>query len=202
MIINRRSLLVLAVLAGLSPLHVQAAEPGRPEALVTSFVDQALVDIGDHTLADRDREAKLATLLEKYCDMPRISRFVAGAYWNGANAEDRTQFSDLFEQWLAHHVILFDKYGPKGVKVTGARADGDTITMVSTDVLYKNGDTPDKVDWVVRRDGNDFKVVDVIISGVSLASTERQEIGSAIYNSGGSLVAANAVLKSKLANDN
>ena len=57
---------------------------------------------------------------------------------------------------------------------------------------------PAKVLWRVREKGNDFKIVDIIIEGVSLAQASRSEYTSFIKNNPGGLDALITDLRNKL----
>jgi len=53
----------------------------------------------------------------------------------------------------------------------------------------------------VRHEGNDYKIVDAEVEGVSMALTERDEFASAIQQQGGTVAALNKALEQKLASD-
>ena len=65
------------------------------------------------------------------------------------------------------------------MKVDGTRPVSDQITIVLSQIDHASG-PPTKVEWRVRHDGNDYKIVDVEVEGVSMALTERDEFASAI----------------------
>ncbi len=60
-------------------------------------------------------------------------------------------------------------------------------------------ETPIRVDWRVRREGGGFKVVDVLVEGISMLFTHRGGFASVIQNAGGRLEGLLAALRKRTA---
>ena len=124
--------------------------------------------------------------------MPRISRFVLGRYWTTAADQDKQTFQKLFEDYVVRaYAARFSEYSGEEVKVLGARAESETVTLVTSQFLRPNGAPPAKIDWRVRKQDNDFKIVDIDVEGVSMAVTQREEFGSVIQRDGGTVAGLN-----------
>jgi phospholipid transport system substrate-binding protein len=189
--------LILAVTLALT--GAQAA-PDDPAALIQDLVHQALQTLTDKQATEQIRQDKFRALLQADFDMPRISRFVLGRYWSAASEADRQAFDKLFEQWVVRtYSTQFNEYSGEQVKVTGSRAESDTGSVVSSQIIRTNGAPPAKVDWRVRKEDGSYKIVDVSVEGVSMALTERDQISSVIDRNGGSVSGLNKTLEEKLA---
>lgn len=189
----------VVVLIGLVPACARAAPAADPAALVNDLVAQALATLQNKQLSDTEREQKFRALLEADFDIPRISRFVLGRYWNSASPAERQTFGQLFERWIVRiYAGRFKEYSGETVKVTGSRAESESSSIVSTDIIQADGAPSVKVDWRVRHDENDFKIVDVNVEGVSLALTQREEFASVVGRNGGTVSGLNKTLEDKL----
>jgi len=198
---SRRSLSVLVVAAALLlwAVPVRAAQTD-PQVFVDGLVQQALTMLNNPQMSDAEREQRFSTLLQTGFDIPRIARFVLGRYWLSASDQERSQFSHLFAQWVIQtYAARFKDYSGETVKVTGARTESPTSYVVSSRLIRPNGAPPTTIYWHVNKVGDDLKIVDVEVEGVSMALTEREEIASAIQRNGGTVAGLNQQLKQRVA---
>lgn len=179
----------------------QALQATAPPDVVNQLVGQAIGILQDQRETDQQRAVKFRSLLETGFDIPRISRFVLGRYWNAANDQQRQQFTELFENWIVGtYASRFRDYGGETIQVTGTRPETDTTTVVlSQFVSPTTGAPPAEVEWHVHKGPNgDYKIVDVSVEGVSMALTQRQEIAAVADRSGGTIDGLNQALMQKI----
>src|SRR5215472_3142909 len=176
-------------IAAAPPAH--AAPSKEAETFITNLANAALKDLSDK-LPEPELEKRFKTLLDKNFDMPRISRFVLGRYWNGANDKERVDFQSLFEAYVVRaYSIRFSEYSGETVKVTGSRSDSPENVVVSSQITQPDNAPPVRVDWVVRKDADAFHIVDVSVDGVSMVLTQKQEFAAVIERDGGGVTALN-----------
>lgn len=176
---------------------MQAADPS---ALITQLVGQAIGVIVDKSSSEDVREQKFRSLLQSGFDIPRISRFVLGRYWNGATDDQRKDFSQLFEDWIVRtYSARFGQYSGEKIQVIGTRSENPTTTVVTSQFVSPSGAPPAKVEWVVRKTGDsDYTVVDVSVEGVSMALTQRDEIAAVADRNGGTVDGLNKAMQEKI----
>jgi len=177
----------------------RAATASDPVAFIDGLAGQTLKTLAERLPApERERRFK-AILLENF-DMARIARFVLARYWNSASDQEKREFQGLLEDYLVRsYSSRFARYSGETVKVIRSRPAGETLTLVSSQIISPSGAPPVSVDWWVTRTGNDFRITDVNVDGVSLALTHRQEFVAVIEQQGGGVAALNRVLREKLA---
>jgi len=199
----RRPLFLLVLVASLGLAAATGRAAANTEAattFVSDLLSKALQSLADKSLTDEQREKQFRTMLDAKFDMPRISRFVLGRYWTTASEQERQNFQKLFEDYVVRaYSARFSQYSGEQVKVTGARPESDTVTLVTSQIIRPNGAPPAKIDWRVRKQDNDLKVVDIDVEGVSMLVTQREEFGSVIQRSGGTVAALNKTLQERLA---
>ena len=197
----RRTLLLSmpALLAGigLAP-SVRAATAASPEAFITTLANEALKTLNER-LTEAEIEKRFQVLLERDFDLPRIGRFVLGRYWNGATDTEKQDFAKLFEAYVVRSYSLrFSEYSGQTVTVTGSRAQSADNTIVASQIVPADGSPPTKVDWIVNKKGDDYRIIDVNVEGVSMSMTHRQEFATVIERTGGGVTALNKALQQKL----
>ncbi|HXQ50384.1 MAG TPA: ABC transporter substrate-binding protein [Stellaceae bacterium] len=191
----RPFLILCALLIGLGPAR---AAPPDAALFIDRLVAEALDTIRDKDLPDAVKTQRLDALLKSSFDIPRISRYVLGRFWNATSEPDRRTFAELFESWVVRsYAGRLSEYRGEGVKVVGARPEGDGGAVVSSEIIHESG-PPTKVEWRVAGSGNDYKILDVDVAGVSMALTEREEIAATIQQNGGTVAQLNRVLARKL----
>jgi phospholipid transport system substrate-binding protein len=194
----RRSLLTAAfiVLAGALAPAIPAAAAADPAAVVSNLGSRALEVLGKNA-PQSQRVARFRELLREDFDVPEISRFVLGRYWNVATEEQRAEFVKLFEEYIAlAYSTRLAEYTGETFKVTGSRPDADGA-IVSSQILRPAGAAPVKVDWrLIGRNGA-YKISDVSVDGISMAVTQRSEFASVIQHNGGQVQGLITMLREK-----
>jgi phospholipid transport system substrate-binding protein len=183
--------IILIALVGV-PLCTTSAADGTQdaEAFIVGLADQAIAALTPPGISRDEREARARVLLKDNFAVPTIGQFVLGRYWRNATLDEQKEYLDLFEKLIVvTYVDRFSRYSGERLKVTRAVSDqesGDTI--VYSEISRPAGE-PIQVGWRARKYGSSFKIVDVLVEGVSMGQTQRSEFSSVIRNNGGSLAA-------------
>ncbi len=84
-------------------------------------------------------------------------------------------------------LTLFAKYSGETFDITAVGSDrtNDKLIAITVTVMRSNGTLLAKVYWRILKDGDHFKVVDIVIEGISLALTLRHEYAAVIERSDG-----------------
>jgi phospholipid transport system substrate-binding protein len=183
-------------LAALIILPLCSLIPGTAVAATDSmgFVNDLgarAVNVLTATSSQADREQQFKKLFDEGFDIEALSRFVLGPYWRTATPQQQQEFQKLFRDYEVHsYTVRFNEYSGQKLKVTGARKEGDTAELVQSQIAQPGGKSPPiNVDWRVNHKGDGFKVADVVIDGISMAVTERQQFASIIQRNNGQLEA-------------
>ena len=82
--------------------------------------------------------------------------------------------------------------------IDGGRPKGKSGAIVSSRIIRRQGE-PFHVEWRLRRGGEGWRIIDVVVEGVSMAVTHRSEFSSVIASRGGTVGGLLDVLRSKVA---
>ena len=83
--------------------------------------------------------------------------------------------------------------------VNATRIIDDTQVLVQTALQRPNADKPLLVDWRVRETEGQLRVIDIMVEGLSMAQSQRQEFSSVMRENGGSIDALMNTLEGRLA---
>jgi phospholipid transport system substrate-binding protein len=191
-----RFFIILLVAAAVAlPVPTRAA-PSDAAGFISDLGERA-INVLTSTQSQADREAAFRKLFDEGFDVPGIARFVLGPYWRTATDAQRDEFIKLFEAFIIHaYVVRFSAYSGQQLKVTGSRPEGEN-SLVNSQITGTNNSPPVKVDWRVAKQDSGFKITDVVVEGVSMAVTERQEFASVIQRGGGQIDALLKALRER-----
>lgn len=170
---------------------VGAADDGAEgKAFIQSLAEQAIAALTAPGVSRDEREARARALLTDNFAVPTIGQFVLGRYWRSATPEEREEYLRLFEELIVvTYVDRFSRYSGEQLRVTNDVVDPETGDVLVYSEITRPAAGPVKVAWRVRRVPPSFKIVDVLVEGVSMSQTQRSDFASVIRNNGGTVTA-------------
>ena len=148
---------------------------------------QAVSFLGNDNLSEEQKTSQFRALLNDSFDMRTIGRFAMGRHWRGASKEQRSEYLDLFNDMVIDvYAGRFSEYKGQGFEVVSSRADGKKDFLVSSYIVPGNG-SKIKLDWRLRHKEGQYKIIDIIIEGVSMSLTQRSDFSSVIQRGGGNV---------------
>lgn len=173
-----------------SPLHLtngtdQVLE-SRAKSFVEKMADEGIGFLGNEDLSESERKKAFEKLLQKNFDMKTIGRFALGRYWKTSSKAEREEYLKLFEDMIIDvYSRRFNDYNGQSLDIISARTEGASDFMVFSEIVPQDGPKI-SVDWRVRKKKNgSFKIVDIMVEGVSMSLTQRSDFASVIQRGGG-----------------
>ena len=123
--------------------------------------------------------------------MPWIGRFVLGRNWNAATPQQREDYLNLFQEIIAiTYSKRFVDYSGHKIEVTGHRFSKRKYIFVKSKIYNPKNKTANiNVTWRLLPKNLSFKIVDVVIEGVSMGVTQRNEYSTVIQRNNGNVSA-------------
>lgn len=166
---------------------------------IQSLGDRAIAVIANKTITATQRSDKFRQILQDSFDLMTIGRFVIGRSWNAATAAQQQEYMKLFE------ALVIKSYGDRltlytgeGFQVMSTRSESEKDFIVGSQITHPDGSQPTVIDWRVRQKNGKFGVIDVVVEGVSLSVTQRQEYSAVIQRNGGQIDPLLALMRQQL----
>jgi len=178
--------LLVFVLFGFRAFYAtgQAATGNTPSDFIRYLGDQAITVLQLPGLTLEQRETRFRDLLATGFDMEFIGRFVMGNDWRKASPEQRADYLDLFNEYvLRAYSARFGGYAGERLNVVAERPAGQQDVLVTTRIDRPSG-PPINADWRVRVIEDQYRIIDVMVEGISMVMTQRSEFASVINKSG------------------
>jgi phospholipid transport system substrate-binding protein len=126
-----------------------------------------------------------------YVDFERVARIVLGKYWRKASDTQRKEFTEEFTRLLVRTYVtamveFSDQIVSHAKNVTflpfHAAPDSDDVTVRMQIALPDRA--PVKVNYSLHENGDSWKIYDLSVEGVSLATTYRSSFATEIRRGG------------------
>ena len=168
----------------------------EPDVFVQSTVNRAAKTLGGNLTKD-ERIEKLKQIASDTVDISGIGYYTLGAFRKNINDEQIEQYNVLFEQYfLKSFSSRLAEYSNPEIEVVSKKKINKNYTMVSSILVSTNKRPEVKIDWrVYTKDPNNPKIRDLIIEGLSLARTQKEEFSSIIQSNDGDINVLFATLK-------
>lgn len=185
-----RAIMGLAIVMGAGVYPAFALSKSDAADYVRVTIDELLTLAG--TPGDADSKAPaLLEIMQRRAAMPQIARFAAGVVWRDMTEDQQTRFVHAFERFLSvAYARRFQEYsgavgqGGKPYTIEGVIDAGRNRLLVRTKVARAEG-APVLVEWLVTDQPGHLVIADIVIEGVSLLVTQREEIGGMYEARGG-----------------
>src|SRR3954451_16347198 len=185
----RRRALIVAGLVALAPMAAGAAyadgSPGA-EKFVPGLADQAIALSRKVAGNPAAHTAELTALLDRSTYVALVGRLVLGRQWRSMDEAQRREYQGMFRDYVLAGLVrrLGGVEGIERVDVTGSRLAQGEDSMVGTRIKLGRGAQPANVEWRVRQAGDSYKIIDVVVEGVSLVVSNRNQFGSIVNQRG------------------
>jgi phospholipid transport system substrate-binding protein len=168
----------------------------EPDVFVQSTVNRAAKTLGGN-FTKEERIEKLKIIASETVDINGIGYYTLGSYRKNINDEQITEYENLFEQYfLKSFSSRLAEYSNPEIEVVSKKKINENYTMVSSILVSTNQRPEVKIDWrVYTKDSENPQIRDLIIEGLSLARTQKEEFSSIIQSNDGNINALFTTLK-------
>jgi len=198
--LSRRPLLMVALAACIGLFaSLVPAKAAEADAFIRQVGNDTLKALEDRSLTQDKREGLVRNLITTHLDLEAVGRFCLGRYGRSLTDAQRPEYRKLFEDYLVkvYSQLLAQYDGQKFEVRDGARTAG-AETIVESQIIRQNG-PPIRVEWKTHEKNGKPLVTDVVVEGVSMAFTQRQQFESVIQNNGGKIEALFAAMRKQIA---
>ena len=168
----------------------------EPDIFVQSTVNRASKLLGEDISKDEKIE-KLKLIAKETVDIKGIGFYTLGAKRKVLSDEEKKKYSNLFEEYfLKSFSSRLAEYTNPEIEVTNKEKINKNYTIVNS-VLKSTKERPEiNIDWrIYTKDPDNPLIRDLIIEGLSLARTQKEEFASIINSNNGDINALFAALK-------
>jgi phospholipid transport system substrate-binding protein len=192
---------LVALIIAVSPAHADQHLAASAD-FIRSLADRAIDTLTAPGQTKEKRRAEFRGLFREGFAINGIARFVLGRYWRSASEADRTEYMALFEDVTVNTwADRFSEYSGQEFTVQDAvnapSAHQAERAAIVRSLFFSDPRTPIRIDWRVASRGDIYKITDVSVEGISMATTQRDEFSSVIRSNGGQISPLLDILRKK-----
>jgi len=166
------------------------------DIFVQSTVNRASEAL-NNKFSKEEKIEELKSIAKETVDIKGIGYYTLGAYRKNISDDQMRKYETLFEQYfLKSFASRLAEYSNPEIEVTSKKKLNKNYTMVYS-VLVSTKKRPEvRIDWRVYTKNLDNPLIrDLIIEGLSLARTQKEEFSSIIQSNNGDINALFVALK-------
>ena len=134
-----------------------------------------VVSNGEFKASDKktERRALIRKIVQKKFSYPEMSRRSLAKHWKERTPEEKNEFTSLFGRLLeSSYARKIEGYTDEKIIYIDEKVKGN-VALVKTIIKKSNDEIP--VDYKLTRVGNDWKIYDFIVEGVSMIKNYRTQ---------------------------
>ncbi len=185
----KSSLRAVLAAAGLIAILSLTGGPARaqstPSEVIETVSSQVLAVLRERSVESSIRRTKVEEIIYRYVDFETLSRLVMARNWRKLSDAEKSEFMREFKKHLSNtYGDNIDNYRNEKVAILSEREEkrGD-VTVKSTIVRGGGGDDV-MVDYRLRKRDDNWRIIDVVIEGVSLVANFRSQFQEIISSKG------------------
>ena len=171
-----KKILLILLLSNLNCGHVFSLEP---DIFVQSTVNRAS-DILSKNISKEEKIDELKNIAKETVDIQGVGYYSLGSFRKNLDNNQKKTYFDLFEGYfLKSFSSRLSEYTNPKIKVQSKKVLNENYTMVNS-LLIATSERPEiKIDWrIYTKNPNNPLIRDLIIEGLSLARTQKEEFAS------------------------
>ena len=180
---NFKKIFIILLLFNLSCANSFSIEP---DVFVQSTVNRASATLSKN-LTKTQKIEELKIIAKETVDIEGIGFYTIGNYRKDMSENELSKYAELFEQYfLKSFSSRLAEYTNPEISVNSKEVLSENYTIVNS-VLKGTSDRPEiKIDWRIYTKNPDNPLIrDLIIEGLSLARTQKEEFASIINSNDG-----------------
>ncbi len=179
----------LILLLSLGMTAALYADVSNPQVIIQEATEEMMAELRKNREAIANDKSIVNNIVERvlvpHIASNTIARKVMGKYARSASDEQKERFAEAFKGYMIRfYSNAFAEYKDETVDYLSApEFDGERRVTIKTKLNLASGQ-PIPIDYVMQRSGDSWKIIDVVIEGISLVISNRTQFGNSISRDG------------------
>ena len=155
-----------------------------PKEFVEELVTEAISKLSDKSLSTEEKADFIEGVAIENVDIKALGLYTLGELRKSADKEIISQYQIAFEKYFLKSLTSRLKdYSSSNFLITGFDQKSSNYTIVNSKIVPEDGKPEIKIDWRIYTKNKDKPLIrDLIVEGLSLARTQKEEFNSIIQN--------------------
>jgi len=156
----------------------------EPKIFIAELVNDAIKTLSDKNVSIAEKNKKIEIIALENVDIEALSMYTLGPIRKTLERTMLEKYQNLFEKYFLKSLTSrLTDYSSQKFEVLGSEQKSETYTIVSSKIVESSSQPEIKIYWrVYTKDPARPLIRDLIVEGLSLAKTQKEEFAS-ILNS-------------------
>ena len=177
----------------LSPV-ISATYNSEPKIFVQELVDDAVKSLSDKSLTQKEKNDAIEKIALENVDIRALGLYTLGSIRKDLDDNTMKEYQELFQKYFLKSLTSrLTDYVSQKFEVYGSEQKSSNYTIVNSKIAESIKSPEIKIDWrIYTKNPQKPLIRDLIVEGLSLARTQKEEFNSIIQNNDGDI---NALFK-------
>ena len=182
-----KKILIILLLFNLNHSYVYSIEP---DVFIQSTVNRAS-QVLSKNISKEDKMSELKMIASETVDITGIGFYSLGSYRKGLSKDQLENYKNVFKEYfLKSFSSRLAEYSDPKIQVNSMKKLNDNYTIVLSTLVGTDSRPEVKIKWrVYTKNPENLLIRDLIIEGLSLARTQKEEFSSIINSNDGKIEA-------------
>jgi phospholipid transport system substrate-binding protein len=155
-----------------------------PKIFINELVNDAITTLSDKNISITEKNKKIELIALEHVDVDALSMYTLGPIRKTLDQSTLDKYKNLFEKYFLKSLTSrLTDYSSQKFEVLAAEQKSETYTIVKSKIVESSSQPEIKIDWrVYTKDPAKPLIRDLVVEGLSLAKTQKEEFAS-ILNS-------------------
>ena len=194
--------LLFTVFFALTGIPAAFAQTDDAKAFAQKIADDIMAQVVEIKAPLSVKEKNFHAVFTQAADLKKIARFTLGRFAKTASEQDLQAFTDAFtNNVVGTWAQRFGSYAGEKIVFTDARQENGKDVYVHSELLMSDGTNKIEIVWRVSVKKGKTTLVDLIVEGVSMILSYRNEYTAVLQQNGGNIADLTEKLKNKSLKD-
>ena len=158
------------------------AYSSNPKDFINELVNDAISKLSDKNFNKQEKKGFIENIALDNVDINALGLYTLGELRKSSNKEDILNYQKSFEKYFLKSLTSrLTDYSSSKFEILSTDKKSSNYTIVSSKVTPEDGGPEIKIDWRVYTKNPDKPLIrDLIVEGLSLARTQKEEFSSII----------------------
>lgn len=183
--IKRASRYILLAFIAVYSFAAQADQASGASDYISNIASKVIEIVKDKTISKEQKTDQLYAMLNKDFDLTWMSKFVIGKNYRSLSQDQKNQYQATYSKFFLYSYLPnLMKYSDESFHINKYyESDANSFT-VETSILRTNGQPPISINYQVNYKDNQYKVIDIVVEGISAIMSQRSEFSSSVQQLG------------------
>ena len=156
-----------------------------PKEFVAELVNDVITKLSDKSISTEEKAKFIEKIALEHVDISALGLYTLGEIRKSAEKNEIQRYQVSFEKYFLKSLTSrLSDYSSSSFEVLGADQKSSNYTIVKSKITPKDGNPEIKIDWRVYTKNPEKPLIrDLIVEGLSLARTQKEEFASILSSS-------------------